>query len=122
MPHGYAAVWFYVPMPQSWRKKKRQEMIYTVHQSTPDLDNYLKQLYDAIMPRKNRQKGEKGEDDRKIHNYTAFKVWVPLEEAGMKIVEYDQIEYMKVFKHGHPGFSNSVETITLSVGCPIFSI
>lgn len=104
MPHGYAAVWFYVPMPKSWRKKKRAEMIYTVHQSTPDLDNYLKQLYDAIMPRKNRQRGEKGEDDRKIHNYAAFKVWVPLEQAGMKIVEYDPQEYMNIFRHGHPGY------------------
>ena len=102
MPLGYFAAWFYVPMPPSWRKKRIAEMIYTVHQNTPDLDNYLKQLYDAIMPRKNRQKGEKGMDDRKIFCYSAFKVWVPLEEAGMKIVEYDKDDYMDEFRHGHP--------------------
>ena len=104
MPLGHSAVWFYVPMPPSWRKKKRAEMLYTVHQNTPDLDNYLKQLYDAIMPRKNRLKKEKGIDDRKIYCYAAFKVWVPVEEAGMKIVEYNAAEFMDVFKHGHPSF------------------
>ncbi len=104
MPLGHAAVWFYVPMPPSWRPKKRAEMIYTVHQNTPDLDNYLKQLYDSIMPRKNRMAGEKGVDDRKIYCYAAFKVWVPLEEACIKILEYDAGEFMDVFKHGHPAY------------------
>jgi len=104
MPLGHAAVWFYVPMPPSWRTKKRAEMIYTVHQNTPDLDNYLKQLYDSIMPRKNRLKGEKGMDDRKIFCYAAFKVWVPVEEACIKIIEYQPGEFMEVFKHGHPAF------------------
>lgn len=107
MPLGHSAVWFYVPMPKSWRPKKRAEMIYTVHQNTPDLDNYLKQLYDSIMPRKNRLKGEKGIDDRKIYCYAAFKVWVPYEEACMKILEYNPDEFMEVFKHGHPATNRS---------------
>ena len=102
MPLGHAAVWFYVPMPVSWRAKKRAEMVYTVHQSTPDLDNYLKQLYDSIMPRKNRLKKEKGIDDRKFFCYAAFKVWVPVEQACIKIVEYDAVEFMESFKHGYP--------------------
>jgi Holliday junction resolvase RusA-like endonuclease len=106
MPLGHAAIWFYVPMPPSWRKKKREEMVYTVHQNTPDLDNYLKQLYDSIMPRKNRLKKEKGVDDRKIYCYAAFKVWVPVEEAGMKVLEYMPEEFMEVFKHGHPSFGS----------------
>ena len=79
-------------------------MIYTVHQNTPDLDNYLKQLYDSIMPRKNRLKGEKGIDDRKIYCYAAFKVWVPLEEACIKVIEYDAGEFMEAFKHGYPSY------------------
>lgn len=102
MPWGHSAVWFYVPMPASWRPKKRAEMLYTVHQNTPDLDNYLKQLYDSIMPRKNRLKKEKGVDDRKIYCYAAFKVWVPIEEACIKILEYDASEFMQAFKHGMP--------------------
>lgn len=107
MPLGHCAVWFYVPMPESWRQKRRQEMIYTVHQNTPDLDNYLKQLYDSIMPRKNRHKGEKGMDDRKIYSYAAFKVWVPYEEACIKIIEYGSEEFMKVFEHGLPYFAHT---------------
>lgn len=107
MPFGHSAIWFYVPMPVSWRKWKRLEMLYTVHQSTPDLDNYLKQLFDSVMPRKNRQSGEKGSDDRKVYNYAAFKVWVPREEAGMKIVEYDLFDFMDAFRHGHPSYRQS---------------
>lgn len=104
MPLGYAAVWFYVPMPPSWRPKKRLQMLYTVHQNTPDLDNYLKQLYDSIMPRKNRLKKEKGVDDRKIYCYAAFKVWVEWDDACIKILEYNSNDFMEIFKHGHPSY------------------
>jgi Holliday junction resolvase RusA-like endonuclease len=104
MPHACVALWFYVSMPASWRPRKRKEMCYTVHQSTPDLDNYIKQLYDAIMPRKNRQKKQKGVDDRRINSYAAFKVWVPYEEACIKILEYDPSEFISVFRHGHPEY------------------
>lgn len=102
MPLGYFAVWFYVPMPPSWRPKKQSEMIYTVHQNTPDLDNYLKQLYDSIMPRKNRLRKEKGVDDRKIFCYAAFKLWVPFEESCIKIFEYDPKEFVETFTAGMP--------------------
>ncbi len=66
------------------------------------LDNYLKQLYDSIMPRKNRLKKEKGIDDRKIFCYAAFKVWVPVEQACIKVVEYNPVEFMECFKYGLP--------------------
>lgn len=102
MPLGNFAVWFYVPMPESWRPKKRNEMLHTVHQSTPDLDNYLKQLFDSIMPRKNRQMREKGIDDRKIYSYAAFKVWVQYDDACIKVVEYSHNDFTDTFKHGHP--------------------
>ena len=105
MPLGYCAVWFYVPMPVSWRNKKRVDMRHTVHQSTPDLDNFLKQLYDSIMPRKNRMKKEKGVDDRKIFNYAAFKVWVDIEDACIKIIEYDKDDFENTFRHGHPSMN-----------------
>jgi Holliday junction resolvase RusA-like endonuclease len=104
MPHGNVALWFYVPMPRTWRAKTIREKCYTVHLNTPDLDNYIKQLYDSIMPRKNRQRQEKGIDDRKIFSYAAFKVWVPFEEACMKVVEYDPDEFARVFQHGHPTY------------------
>lgn len=105
MPLGHFALWFYTAMPPSWRRWKREEKIYSAHQNTPDLDNYLKQLFDSVMPRKNRMAGEKGTDDRKIFCYASFKVWVPFEEAGMKIIEYGPAEFMEAFKHGHPSYN-----------------
>lgn len=45
--HG-AHITFRVPMPKSWSRKKREAMTNTGHRQTPDLDNYLKALLDAI--------------------------------------------------------------------------
>lgn len=107
MPHGYFAVWFYVPIPPSWRRQRVAEMLYTGHQSTPDCDNLIKALLDGVMPRKKRARGELGSDDRKVHCYSAFKVWVRPEEACIKILEYDPVEYMQNFVHGYPDQSIS---------------
>ena len=102
MPHGYFAIWFYMPIPKSWRRGKITEKLYTVHQSTPDCDNMIKAFLDGVMPRKNKAKGQKGVDDRKVHCYAAFKMWVRPEEACIKVIEYEDIEFMRVFQHGLP--------------------
>lgn len=39
---------FTIPMPESWSKKKKREMEGQPHQQTPDIDNLLKALLDAI--------------------------------------------------------------------------
>lgn len=106
MPHGYFALWFYIPHPPSWRKKKIAEMLYKPHQTTPDWDNYIKAMFDGLMPRRNRAKGEKGADDRLIHCGAIFKVWVLPGEACIKVLEYESNEFMDVFKHGHPSFNH----------------
>ncbi len=59
------------------------------------------------MPRRNRISGEKGTDDRKIHNYAAFKVWVEWDDACVKIVEYDEKKFKDAFIHGHPSFKET---------------
>lgn len=102
MPTGYFAIWFYVPAPVSWRKKKRAEMIGKPHMSTPDCDNLLKAFFDGIMPRKNKTKQEKGSDDRRIHCYVAFKVWVEWDDTCIKILEYNEQEFLDVFMEGRP--------------------
>lgn len=99
IPLGYFAVWFYIPFPKSWRKKKRVEMANAPHMSTPDLDNLLKALFDSIMPRRSRISGEKGADDRKIHSYVAFKVWCLEDDARMDIVEYNDHEFISTFQY-----------------------
>lgn len=63
--HG-ARITFHIPMPKSWSKKKRMENNKTPHQQTPDLDNLLKALLDAI---------KKGEGDHAVWQFTAAKLW-----------------------------------------------
>ncbi len=99
MPSGFFSIWFYLPAPRSWRKKKLIDMLYAPHTSTPDLDNLIKALFDGIMPRRNRIGGGVGADDRRIHCYTAFKIWVPSGEERIDIVEYNQDQYLSLFKY-----------------------
>ena len=97
MPLGYFAIVFYIPAPESWRKKKRDEMVGNPHQSTPDCDNLLKAFFDGIMPRKNKTKQEKGSDDRRIHCYTAFKLWCNQGEERILIVEFQPAHFLKAY-------------------------
>jgi hypothetical protein len=49
------------------------------------------------MPRKNKRFGEKGADDRRIHCFAVFKIWVRRGDECIKIVEYDENEFMEGF-------------------------
>lgn len=40
---------FVLPMPKSWSKKKKAEMVSQPHQQKPDLDNLEKALMDAVL-------------------------------------------------------------------------
>lgn len=42
-------VTFGIPMPKSWSKKKRFEMMEMPHQQRPDIDNLAKALMDAVL-------------------------------------------------------------------------
>ena len=55
---------FHVPMPESWSKKKKNEMSGKSHKQRPDIDNYLKALLDAVF-----------DDDSHISDIRATKVW-----------------------------------------------
>lgn len=112
MPKGYFAVWFYVPIPKSWRKKKVAEMLYKPHQNMPDWDNFVKAAQDGLMPRKSRTTGEKGRDDRSIHCVAVFKVWVKEDESCIKILEYNEAEFISVFEHGLPNYNNKNLSVT----------
>lgn len=58
------SVIFHMPMPKSWRKRKRDEMRGHPHKSRPDLDNLIKALSDAVCP-----------EDSHIWRISAFKIW-----------------------------------------------
>lgn len=47
IPISGAKITFYIKMPKSWSNKKKRKMLLTPHMLTPDLDNYLKALFDA---------------------------------------------------------------------------
>jgi len=44
-----AHVIFYMPMPESWSKKKRERMNGEPHKQVPDIDNLQKALLDALF-------------------------------------------------------------------------
>ncbi len=102
VPAGDFAMWFYIPFPKSWRRKKRLEMAGKPHMNTPDLDNLIKAIFDSVMPRRNRLAGQKGSDDRRIHMYVAGKIWVPPGEERIDIVEYNEADFRSVFSYINP--------------------
>ena len=49
LPDEFKAV-FYLPMPESWSKKKKTSMEGVRHQVKPDKDNLEKALLDCLKP------------------------------------------------------------------------
>lgn len=39
---------FFIPMPKSWSKKKKEDHVLMPVKTRPDIDNYLKALFDAL--------------------------------------------------------------------------
>jgi Holliday junction resolvase RusA-like endonuclease len=64
IPDAGAWIVFNIPMPKSWKPKKRAEMDGTPHQQTPDVDNCLKALLDSVF-----------ENDAHIWDIRATKFW-----------------------------------------------
>ena len=64
LPKRGAHVVFCMPMPKSWPKKKKDQMIGLPHEQTPDLDNLLKALGDAVY-----------KNDSAISDIRASKIW-----------------------------------------------
>ena len=55
---------FYLPMPDSWSKKKKTEMFMKPHQQRPDCDNMIKSVCDSF-----------GIDDGFVWHINAKKFW-----------------------------------------------
>ena len=55
---------FYLSMPKAWSQKKKDLMRGQAHRNTPDLDNLLKAVNDALL-----------EQDKIIYNIEASKWW-----------------------------------------------
>lgn len=48
IPESGATVLFFLPMPETWSKKKKTLMDNSPHRQKPDVDNLLKAVLDAI--------------------------------------------------------------------------
>lgn len=58
------SMFFQLPMPNSWSKKKKAELAGKPHKQRPDIDNLMKAVMDALC-----------EDDSYIHSVKARKEW-----------------------------------------------
>lgn len=63
-PGDKVSLVFYIPMPKSWSKKKKQEMLGKPHKQRPDIDNLCKAFLDALL-----------EEDAFVYSLTAEKYW-----------------------------------------------
>lgn len=55
---------FFIPMPDSWSKKKKALMFKKPHQQKPDVDNIIKGVFDCLA-----------EDDSFVYSIKAEKYW-----------------------------------------------
>lgn len=65
---------FYIEMPKSWSKKKREAMYMQPHQSKPDLDNLVKAYCDALY-----------DDDAGVYAIRCAKYWS--DENEIKVIQ-----------------------------------
>lgn len=80
LPESCTHIKFYIPMPASWSAKKKKAMYMTPHRQTPDLDNLIKALCDAVH-----------KQDCAIHDYRASKIWSF--NGGITIKTLDDIKW-----------------------------
>jgi len=73
---------FYMPMPKSWNKKKKREMLGQFHTQTPDMDNLIKAVKDCLT-------GHAYADDCHVASYSYARMeW---SEKGRIVVELESL-------------------------------
>lgn len=72
---------FYIPVPPSWKKYKKQEMHNQLHQSKPDWDNLAKAFFDSLFA-----------EDKHIADIRVTKKWVN-QEMGWIEFHYSSPEF-----------------------------
>ena len=77
LPDEFRVV-FGVPFPRSYSLKKRERLLGKPHQIRPDIDNYLKALFDALV-----------ENDSSLWHVEVSKIWT----TGDGFIEISDFEY-----------------------------
>ena len=70
---------FFLPMPPSWSKRRRSEMLGAPHDQTPDIDNLVKAFMDAF----NKDEHGNKMSDAHVYYITAEKYWA--EEGSIEL-------------------------------------
>lgn len=68
LPCQGLCIYFYIPVPKSWSKKKKKLHHGMLHQSTPDIDNLVKATFDSIT-REDKYVGHLGEICKRWVNF-----------------------------------------------------
>lgn len=66
---------FYIPVPKSWSQKKKTAHHGMLHQSTPDIDNFCKAMFDSLVS-----------EDKFIAHISLTKRWVDYPTGWIEII------------------------------------
>jgi len=69
---------FYIPVPKSWKKYKKEMMHNQLHQSTPDWDNLAKAFFDSLLS-----------EDKQIADVRVTKKWINQEAGWIEFIKND---------------------------------
>ena len=72
-PEQGGHITFYIPVPKTWKKYKKEQYHLQLHQSTPDWDNLAKAFFDSLMPQ-----------DKTIADVRVTKRWVNREKGWIE--------------------------------------
>lgn len=80
LPEQGAFIKFFIPMPKSWRKFKRDAMHFKLHKSKPDIDNCIKGFFDGLFT-----------EDKNISHFETAKFWVDFPIGWIEVVISDPV-------------------------------
>ncbi len=77
MPDQGIHIEFYISVPKTWKKYKKEAMHNQLHQSKPDWDNLAKAFFDSIM-----------DEDKYIADVRVTKRWTNTERGRIELTFY----------------------------------
>lgn len=92
IPSQGLCIRFFIPVPKSWSEKKKKLYHGTLHQSTPDLDNLVKAIFDSLLV-EDKFVGHLGEISKRWVNYPTG--WIEFEEREAVLTEITPPEKFK---------------------------